>query len=490
MKTCKRGISALLAAGMLTGAALGASGAVLPASANSAPAHWEGSAGHGAAAVGVDCPVEVERETLTLHIPDLPATSYASQEEFLAYRSNAEAAYTFYNPTQEDLDVTLAFPFGEAPDYAYDSTNTEESMPRFDDTSRYTITANGHEVEREVRYTAPYLAGFDVTDYISDEKREHSFFTPGLAVRSYTIGYSAADLPSGEEVPGVFLSVMLSYSPRRTRIAFPTGRDMYSWHVRDGEYELLFRSFASEEPCSATFWAFGEEPAVTARLYSPEEAYASEREPLATLAVSPEETTFAAFAEENRPSFIGETDYYNALLCQLDAGAFGNGAIGFDFLKEKSEFSRWYVYSLHIPAETSVENVVRAPFYPSIEHGSYSYCYYLSPAQNWASFGTFDLVIETNFAVANCSLPLKKTQQGYEYSREGLPLGELTFTMYDSTDYDGFFDLDPDFGTAVGRFAAALLLFRLISFGLQAIAGMIVWLVYRSRRKRRKDGEK
>ena len=54
----------------------------------------------------------------------------------------------------------------------------------------------------------------------------------------------------------------------------------------------------------------------------------------------------------------------------------------------------------------------------------------LSPAKSWASFGEFHLRINTDMYVKNASVgKLKKHKGYYEYSCQGLPDGELTFSM-------------------------------------------------------------
>ena len=72
--------------------------------------------------------------------------------------------------------------------------------------------------------------------------------------------------------------------------------------------------------------------------------------------------------------------------------------------------------------------------YPHIDGGYepsvYSYKYLLSPAQSWAEFGKFEVRINTPFFLSGDGvLPFEKMDYGYRCHRDGLPDGELTFSL-------------------------------------------------------------
>ena len=72
----------------------------------------------GSMAVVKTCPIEVTKELLIFDISEFPAKYYYEREEYLAYTGRVTAEYTFYNPTDLTLTATIAFPFGNQPDYA------------------------------------------------------------------------------------------------------------------------------------------------------------------------------------------------------------------------------------------------------------------------------------------------------------------------------------------------------------------------------------
>ena len=81
-----------------------------------------------------------------------------------------------------------------------------------------------------------------------------------------------------------------------------------------------------------------------------------------------------------------------------------------------------------------MKNAVTAPIYPAIDldykPGVYSYTYLLSPASTWAKFGKLDVVVNTPFYITKNSLSgFEKTENGYSARFDGLPEGELEFTL-------------------------------------------------------------
>ena len=113
-------------------------GRTVRASANSAPAYWAGVNGSGVVVAegqfsDGDCPIEVAREDLTLKISQLPDPVSGDLGE-----SSVTASYTFYNPTDDAVVMTLFFPVGYAPQYLTDIPAEEA----------YAITLDGAAVSR------------------------------------------------------------------------------------------------------------------------------------------------------------------------------------------------------------------------------------------------------------------------------------------------------------------------------------------------------
>ena len=95
---------------------------------------------------------------------------------------------------------------------------------------------------------------------------------------------------------------------------------------------------------------------------------------------------------------------------------------------------RWYEYEITIAPKESIVNTVTAPIYPAIDMNYdpniFSYTYLLSPASTWASFGELEVIINTPFFITENSLDgFTKTEAGYTLKRNGLPSGELEFTL-------------------------------------------------------------
>ena len=61
----------------------------------------------------------------------------------------------------------------------------------------------------------------------------------------------------------------------------------------------------------------------------------------------------------------------------------------------------------------------------------YTYNYLLSPAKTWAKFGELDIVVNTPYYMTESGgdFTFEKTENGYQTSLDGLPDGELEFTL-------------------------------------------------------------
>ena len=453
----------------------------LTASANSAPPYWHGTTGAGVIVTGEQCPVEVEREILTLNIPELPRSFYLSQEEFEEYSASVTAEYTFYNPTDMEVEMELAFPFGIRPEYSfagYDSETDESGY--FDDTARYEITAGGEAVPRELRYTYRRSA-FTVSSMYSilDEKKEVAFFSPESLVTKYefTVAFPQKKNSGVAEFE-------LKYNPSRTKILCSHFR---AEEVLDGKLHLYL--YADQESNSLlTFTAVGEAPEILSTAVR-EDGFSWESEnwkKIEGASVNEKrvtETTFEEYVESARPAGIGEVDFYNGFVdCLMEyAGSSYSYAIGFMSIEADwlsiGDFMRWYTYTLKIPAGERLTNAVTAPLYPTIDNHTCKYEYLLSPAQKWADFGTLDIVINTEFEIGDASPYFQKTESGYILHYEGLPLGELTFTIAGDYEYP-----ITSWGIAV-----IVIMVVICVVVLAAIIGGIVYVVkWAKKRKRNK----
>ena len=113
-------------------------------SANSALTYWKGVNASGAMVTDENCPVVVNSEKIVFDIGEFPESYYEEGESLKDYDARITATYLFENPANYAVDMTLAFPFGTVPSYAYGAIEGED---------KYTVTVNGEEVEKKTRYT-------------------------------------------------------------------------------------------------------------------------------------------------------------------------------------------------------------------------------------------------------------------------------------------------------------------------------------------------
>lgn len=422
MKKNFAGVSLLLAL-VLAAAPVSA----VSAKANSAPAYWSGADGSGVIAAE-DCPVEVKSELLTLEIPSLPDTQYMTREEFAQYRARVCAEYAFYNPTEEPLEVGLMFPFGAVPEYLSYYSPQDGKMVALDDSDRYSVTADGVAVGTELRYTYESVA-HSVEHLPAAGKETLGVFREDADCFRYS--YTVDTAGAGGDF---FLEIRLSYNPARTRILLT---DFSNYELDNGDL-VLFLYLGRIDPLC--FYAVGEKPQVlytkvTAENYPSDDHSFMEN---ATVVPDGEPTLvpFGAWIEATRPIFgqIGEIDWFNAAIGYLEAYEDGSVGLAHFVPEEISSLSlmRWFSYSLTIPAGGTVVNRVTAPLYPDIAGSDYRYRYLLSPARGWAKFGSLTVEVNTPYLLRETSLSLEKTETGYRFERQGLPLGELSFSIYGS----------------------------------------------------------
>lgn len=154
--------------------------------------------------------------------------------------------------------------------------------------------------------------------------------------------------------------------------------------------------------------------------------------------IKTETTTLKEFLlqEYDPASQILDYDWYNAMVTALNHfewqhGALSSTEVGFDI---SDRLMRWYEYEISIGPGERIVNAVTAPIYPGInsdyEPPIYQYTYLLSPAQTWAEFGTLDIVVNTPYYMTKSGPEgFRYNNPGYELHLDGLPDGELTFTL-------------------------------------------------------------
>lgn len=414
----------------------------LRASANSAQTKWQGTNSMGAIIESSPSPVRITNEKLTLDIQEFPTNYYLSMEDYLAYGATATAEYTFYNPENYQVTATLAFPFGAQPDYANIYDEETETYAFTADAEKYSVTADGEAISTRIRYTYSSGGSFNVNDEIAklfDELLVDEFYKTDTQVTKYryVIGGEDKAYPIDEQYKAATVAFDWKPANESTRIFLPECSNMQT--QTDGSVRLgtwaqngdEFFIYAIGTPLSA---------APVLKIY--ENGNTADGTEIGGKAVLTEKESlnFYDFVLSFRPETakeITDNDWYNAVLCALQAGTDKRGFI-MAHIGKNARFAeglqRWHEYELTFAAQQTLTNTITVPLYPSIL-GDYSpavfqYTYLLSPAATWADFGDLEIEIRTRYYLTQSSLTdFEKTEDGYRLQLTGLPDGELDFTL-------------------------------------------------------------
>ena len=394
-------------------------------SANSAQMYWEGITSTGALIVGEDCPVVVKSEKLVFDVPHFPEIDYkySAKQKLADYDAKVSATYELENPADYDVKVRLAFPFGIVPDYF---NVTDELV------EKYSVTVDGEAVAKKVRYTysgGNWNGSFVTAEAVArlrDEKAENGWVNGDAHV--LTVRY-VADGAGYDRFDAIFtvngredVCFILDYNYyKKSKDRIETGV-----LVNDGKTFDFSIVYAGEAP-DVEFRAENDGKEVGSTLEQ----------------ISENVCTLAEFAAENNPfsgnDAVTETDWHNVV---VDYVASGNGVVGNVLSRDTERFVSnnvmcWYEYELSLPAGTAVTNTVTAPLIPdtneNYEPPVYIYDYLLSPAKDWAEFGTLEIEINTPYVLLDAEKNgYVRTEAGYRKSYDSLPDGELTFRLSES----------------------------------------------------------
>lgn len=479
----KRGMGAILFVLPFSAAGIALSARPRAASANSAPPYWFGTDASGVILNGDTCPVEVESEHLTLQIGDFPNFSDPS-----SYRASMTAEYTFYNPTEETYDLSLVFPMGESPEYYFDSEIENPDL--------YSILTDGEPADYKIRYTIEeYYPSFDIDEGISKlYPAPDPFYKDDLPVYVHTfeidVPYSSTSTHGGDWVQ---FALEFSCKPQNMRV-FCSDNCAFS-STSKGDAKLL-HGFENDpdEPYSLTVYAVGADIfSANGKVFRRYEDGKPVIEESAT--VREQETSVTTFGELvsslRTDTEIPEEDWHNAFVEMLAAGRIQGTCMSSASAHEvaNSRFLRWFEYHLTVPAGGRVVNRVTAPIYPTVDRSSkqtvYKYVYLLSPAQKWKDFGSIRIDIETPYYLSDSSLAFEKREGGYTFTKETLPMGELTFSLTEEervySSYPGFLNVSATDSTLT----IAIVLLCVVAAAV--VVAVTVIAVRTKRRKRRRE---
>ncbi|MBD5632216.1 MAG: hypothetical protein HDP34_03190 [Clostridia bacterium] len=430
----------------------------ITASANSGPKNWYGTTFAGATFTGENCPLEVESELLTFDVPEFPELNVSED-----YKGKVTAQYVFKNPTDSQIEATLAFPFGYPPSYCDDF-----------DTDKFGVTIDGVSADAELRHTVSY-SRFDFTsdsNKIYDGFITDKFFTEDKTVYTYEFTVTAG-LRDAVEVEATFV--------RDKNIKY-AGYGYYSSNGKtvtlknyliSGE-KFRFYSIGGEVDLSTLKWQFTNGTKVI---------NASAKLTATT------QTLFKEFVLSYRSvgSKVSDIDYYNAVVSSIA----GSDIVDLHFAEfNEGSFMRWYVYKLNLEPHATCLNTVIAPLYPRIitsyKPYKYEFEYLLSPAKEWSSFGELEVRVNTPYYILDSYFEFEKTDSGYKLLLDALPEGELSFTMcaVEEPEYDS-----GNLSVIVLLFiifAVLLLALPILGLPIYVVSGAVVLIVYFVKRANRK----
>lgn len=460
----KNRIGAMLLALPVTAGGLSLFAGRTEASANSAPAYWTGADGSGIVAVydGGDCPIEVVHETLTFRIPDLPLMSMEK------YDSRVTAEYELYNPTEQDVTLTLFLPVGFRPDY-YDVYQENGVALSGADACSVTLTQDGKVRDADITFRHTYSGNrgfrFDQSDLIlpSDTLTDEGSYGQQAVTRySYTV-------TAPKDADSYTFCFIYDCNPSKTWVICESGDTGTTNDGRRAAYAYL----SAGETREVTFYAVGEQLSssdIQTKLCVGWGGYSEEAKGGWVSVLTEKTQNFFDFVEEFRPDEeneyggVSQLDWYNAVVAMLTSGE--SGAL---FLSDDPPLldylMLWCEYSLTVPAGGTLTNTVTTPLYLGIEGAvpdyNYTYDYFLA-AQYWADFGSITIRIETPYYLSY-SMPLLTEENGaYVFTKNSLSMEELSFTIRQSINtfvpYDPYDTITPTIVTALILLGVVLLI--------------------------------
>ena len=414
----------------------------LTAYANSARRIWYGVDMTGTIVKGENCPVEVENEQLSFDISEFPQSYYEKKGDFLKYNGKVTAKYTFYNPADYKVTAKLVFPFGCYPEYGPDEYDEKNQVyKRTDDTAKFDIKINGKEIKKNLRYSLYYSDyDFDIhkeMSLLSDGYIKDDFYSPELSVTKYVY-----------EIGGVDKKL---YNREVAEIEIPAFDGKRRYYLEQSSYGFTTNDKGNtrigvdaENGEEVEFYVIGEPVKDLPKWKFYESGSNESKEIKGEMKLkSTSKMTFKEFAlaKLDKNGQILESDWYNIIVeLYKQATVENSGAIFisvYDTGERLKSLLRWYEYEITLGPGEKITNTIEAPMYPTIDEsydpGIYKYNYLLSPASTWAKFGNLNVDINTPFFMTDSNQDgFTKTETGYNFKSNGLPEGELRFTLCES----------------------------------------------------------
>ena len=456
---------------------------------------WEGAEVRGAVLVAEDCPVLLERETVTFDLAEFPYLGRDSAEKYLAYPGRVTTEYHFYNPTDEAVTVKLAFPvYGRA---AYSAIEDGDPVS---DLHKYSITLNGKAVTPELRHSThewyQTWTRLDVTySSIMDEFASYHFYYPEAPVTVSTYTVSGID---EETYPDAFAVLDIPKPSVGIGSLFIPGE--YKYMTK----EECLKGLDAENGMTITVYDIGVESDELPewKIYSTN--IKNEAELIAgEITLTDKRTiTFLDFAtiEWSEESGIKKVDWYNAFADEFPSL---NGQKTLDI---SDMLKPWYRYEITLAPGEHAVNAVAAPIYPiantKYSPAIYTYEYYCEGMATAEGFAGIEVVVNTPYCLIREDLggmfmyatgwgqarDYESTDGGYRYLIETTGYDrQIVFTLSKSD--------DPERQSALWVFliflffaaVATNIVYPIIIITLIIIAVIVIVKAVRKRRARKQD---
>ena len=446
----KKGILKIISAVVAVCAALPC--ALSPVFANSGQRYEYGVSNMGVITPNKNSVLAVESEKLTFNIPAFPDFNDLS-----GYQSTVTAEYNFVNTSDSAVTTAMAFPI-------------EINSLNQNDVRAPEINVNGEAVEVQTRHTLGIYEDFatNVKDILDDYYTD-DFYSPETEVTKYSVVIDVGN-SSGYRLTG---DVKCGDGARF--ITWLGTENSVTKYLDSGtnELEVYVIGDAADFSCTWSFEKFKKHLFTSGEYVSTDRTFpVSETVEATTL-----KDFLLSYRQEN--SVVSDMDWYNALVLSIGINKFTSESWISNY--SDSSFLTWYTYEVQVEPYGRFTNTVTAPLLSSRDYAYspavYNYEYYLSPAASWQSFGELEVVINTGYYLTSSSQIFNETASGYAARFDGLPNGELKFSLCTVH--------DPSYKRVGVAFTwlvfAVLIIFALILVG--AVITAIVYLAKSSKKK-------
>lgn len=384
---------------------------ILPTSAFTLPqTYWPGSVASGAF-IPEGSGIIMESQSIRFDISEFP--TFDDAERIAEYKGSVETEYTFLNPTDNEITVTLVYPIGKAPNYKY-------GVLKKIDPANYSVTVNGEATEVSLRhgYDANYLFDPEVfAEGITDEYIDNGICGPDMTVTKYTFKHS--DLEATYAYAG--FDVKESELDGSCLYLGAYGR---AWSEENGD--LRCSVFLGNESEDYILYVFGNDLKILPEWKIYEDASVRDGEEIEGKMelVAKETLTFSEFVFSDYDESLGinKIDWFNMAATELtltmEAEYVFTSLNGFN-----TDFTdcmvSGLVYELTLRPGESVVNKLSAPIYPDVDEGYepnlYTYNYMLATG-GVLPLNKINISVNTPYYLSNSSLEYEKSEDGYSVS--------------------------------------------------------------------------